>query len=152
MTGMTMLVFITTPTTITSTLSTLRWSMGLRTPARDSIVRKIEAGVSEVTHARGIPREFGTVLDAYLSNYMNEAPLCGARDQYSVFALQLKKPRPAPPSIVHLYRPGPRARRLIAGPWECEGPVFTPRYYRGEINPESCCTDFAVHSSIMSRT
>jgi hypothetical protein len=80
------------------------------------------------------------------------APLRGARSQYSVLALQLKKPRPAPPSIIHLYRPGPRARRLIAGPWECIGPVFTPRYYRGEIHPESCCTDFAVHCSIMSRT
>jgi hypothetical protein len=45
--------------------------MGHRIPARDSIVRKIEAGVSEVTHARGIPQEIGTVLDAYLSNYTN---------------------------------------------------------------------------------
>ncbi|KAJ5938405.1 hypothetical protein N7466_001539 [Penicillium verhagenii] len=32
------------------------------------------------------------------------APLRGARDQYSTLALQLKKPRPASPSIVHLGR------------------------------------------------
>ncbi|KAJ5938507.1 hypothetical protein N7466_001641 [Penicillium verhagenii] len=57
-----------------------------------------------------------------------QAPLRGARDQYSTLALQLKKPRPAPTSIDHLCRLRPRAKRLAVGPGErIPLSVFTPR-------------------------
>jgi hypothetical protein len=67
---------------------------------------------------RGQLRHQGTPQGgAAKSRYSSEvqAPLRGARDQYSILALQLKKPRPAHILIDRLCMSGPKARRLIAG-------------------------------------